>query len=288
MFKVLVPVDFSQETESVYDFLAYLSRTHEVEVTFFHVVQTPILPASMNPAVDFYSDMVAQMKDDASNRMAQLQTDARFVRCTLLSHFSTDVEGPISLQVAEYANENKFDLVLAVSKHKKALERLMLGTELLALLRYSKTPVLCLSAGMAPALKRILYASDFSDESAVVLRNLMHIAKFLGASVDVARINTPTQFISARQFATEAQALRSSVDLENLSLENPLGHPFLYNDADIVDGILHCAEDHLADLLVLATHARRGIRRLITGSITEAVIDETQLPVLVYHLPEGA
>jgi len=286
-FRLLVPVDFSPEQESIYNFLAYLSREREIEVTFFHVVQTPTLPASLNPAVDFYTEMVAEVKAAAAERMEHLKTDNRFSRCALNTHFSTDVEGPVALQVAEYAKAEKYDLILASSKHRTGVERLLIGTELLSLLRLSHTPVLCLSEGPLTAIQRIVFATDLSPESNRVLPQVLRLAELLGAGVQLACITTPSTFISSRQFQERVRHMRTQLETTGLHADARMREPSLYNDASIVDGILHASEDHLADLLVMATHARRGLSRLMTGSITEAVLEETHLPLLVFRLPEG-
>jgi nucleotide-binding universal stress UspA family protein len=47
------------------------------------------------------------------------------------------------------------------------------------------------------------------------------------------------------------------------------------------DSIVKCAEKWPADLIVLGTHGRRGIRRLVMGSDAEYVVRMTPVPVLL-------
>lgn len=49
----------------------------------------------------------------------------------------------------------------------------------------------------------------------------------------------------------------------------------------IADTIVAEADKWKADLIVLGTHGRRGIRRLVMGSVSEGVIRRTTLPVLL-------
>ncbi|PIV32599.1 MAG: universal stress protein UspA, partial [Lysobacterales bacterium CG02_land_8_20_14_3_00_62_12] len=46
-------------------------------------------------------------------------------------------------------------------------------------------------------------------------------------------------------------------------------------------GILAAAKNHACDLLVMASHGRRGISALVLGSETQKILAHTQLPVLV-------
>lgn len=52
------------------------------------------------------------------------------------------------------------------------------------------------------------------------------------------------------------------------------------------DGILSCSKEFNADLIVIGTHSRTGIDRLLMGSVAETVIRNSQVPVLVVPLIE--
>ncbi|MBD1394080.1 universal stress protein [Mucilaginibacter glaciei] len=52
------------------------------------------------------------------------------------------------------------------------------------------------------------------------------------------------------------------------------------------DGILSCAKEFNADLIVIGTHSRSGIDRLLMGSVAESVIRHSEVPVLVVPMLE--
>jgi nucleotide-binding universal stress UspA family protein len=52
------------------------------------------------------------------------------------------------------------------------------------------------------------------------------------------------------------------------------------------DGILNCSKEFGADLIVIGTHSRSGIDRLLMGSVAESVIRNSLVPVLVVPLIE--
>ncbi|MFD0765888.1 universal stress protein [Mucilaginibacter lutimaris] len=52
------------------------------------------------------------------------------------------------------------------------------------------------------------------------------------------------------------------------------------------DGILSCSKEFKADLIVIGTHSRSGIDRLLMGSVAESVVRSSQVPVLVVPLIE--
>jgi nucleotide-binding universal stress UspA family protein len=67
---------------------------------------------------------------------------------------------------------------------------------------------------------------------------------------------------------------------------NPVG-----DDSDVAHCILHAAADLKADLVVMGTHGRRGVRRLVLGSVAERFLRIAQCPVLMisaHGVPEVA
>lgn len=52
-------------------------------------------------------------------------------------------------------------------------------------------------------------------------------------------------------------------------------------DAQVAEAIIAAARDHGCDLIVMASHGRRGIGRLMLGSKTAEVVTHSEIPVLV-------
>jgi nucleotide-binding universal stress UspA family protein len=55
---------------------------------------------------------------------------------------------------------------------------------------------------------------------------------------------------------------------------------------DTADGIINCSKEFGADLIVIGTHSRTGIDRLLMGSVAEHVVRHSEVPVLVVPLPD--
>ena len=49
------------------------------------------------------------------------------------------------------------------------------------------------------------------------------------------------------------------------------------------DVILQVAQQHRADLIVMGSHGRSGLRRLFLGSVAESVLRASSIPVLIVH-----
>jgi len=76
------------------------------------------------------------------------------------------------------------------------------------------------------------------------------------------------------------RARQQQVDAETRLVQTPAG--------SVGEAIVDEARDWPADLIVLGTHGRRGIRRLAMGSDAEQVVRSTPVPVLLVRAPETA
>jgi nucleotide-binding universal stress UspA family protein len=53
------------------------------------------------------------------------------------------------------------------------------------------------------------------------------------------------------------------------------------------DGIIRCSNEFNADLIIIGTHSRTGLDRLLMGSVAGDVVRHSQIPVLVVPLKES-
>ena len=141
---------------------------------------------------------------------------------------------------------------------------------------------------MAMRLNHILCPVDFSELSAVALRYAAELAKRLGAKLTVVYANTvpePPYFTEgklddlARQFR-EAMHEAESALRRFVEKETELPAEVRVMEGRPVDVILKAAEQAGADLIVMGTHGRGGINRLVVGSVTDRVLRQSPIPVL--------
>lgn len=56
---------------------------------------------------------------------------------------------------------------------------------------------------------------------------------------------------------------------------------------DVVPAICRAIKEHEAKLVVMGTHARTGLRRMVLGSVAEQVVRQSPVPVMVVRAPFG-
>jgi len=146
-------------------------------------------------------------------------------------------------------------------------------------------------SSVAPAvdvrLKSVLIAFDFSEASHKPLRHAIAIARHYGAKFYLAHVVSSIGFAiagaEALQLAYE-RALRDAHQLEHGLLQDGslagLDHRFIVSEGDVWDELHNIIAAERIELVVLGTHGRRGLGKLLLGSVAERICRQADCLVL--------
>ncbi len=143
--------------------------------------------------------------------------------------------------------------------------------------------------------KSILIPTDGSELSAKAVQHGMAFAKEIGAKITVLTVTVPFHIFAldpqivedtvdqykkralaetAKLFGTVAKAATAvGVACETVQVEHE--HPYR--------AIIDTAKSKGCDLIVMASHGRRGVSAIVLGSETVKVLTHTKIPVLVHR-----
>ncbi len=137
-------------------------------------------------------------------------------------------------------------------------------------------------------IKKILYPTDFSSYSNQAYFHAVALAENHGASLTVLFVHTP-DFTAPDRPQDPAAAQRywqSQLEqIRPLNANIPVQHIFL--EGDPASAIVRYTRDAAMDLIVMGTHGRTGLDRLLLGSVAEKVLRDAPCSVLVVKLPRG-
>jgi nucleotide-binding universal stress UspA family protein len=136
---------------------------------------------------------------------------------------------------------------------------------------------------------KILCAIDFSQASRVALEDAADLAKRLGAALTLIHVREPPlpldeAALSARDLAeADAREIQGKLETWRAEAERLAGRPV---DVLLVHGasgleIVEAARRGGHDVVVTGSHARKGIRRVLLGSVAEKIVREAPCTVLV-------
>jgi nucleotide-binding universal stress UspA family protein len=147
--------------------------------------------------------------------------------------------------------------------------------------------------------KFILCPTDFSEPATLALYYGKYLAKCFGARLVVLYadpFSPPPYFTSGQvedlartieHFKAAAHEYLARYVREHIA-SGPMEVEMVVSENQTVPAILLTAEEKKADMIVMGTHGRSGVNRLMLGSVTEKVLHETDRPVLTVREKKGA
>ena len=136
---------------------------------------------------------------------------------------------------------------------------------------------------------KILFPTDFSHTGDAALEMATTIARDRGGKLLIVHVEEPPTVYGGGEMyyglpdpATEdLQRMLGEVKPDDESI--PYEHHLVTGDP--ASGIIRLAESEDVDLIVLGTHGRTGLSRLLMGSVAEVVVRRAPCPVLVMKQP---
>lgn len=140
---------------------------------------------------------------------------------------------------------------------------------------------------------RILIPTDGGDPAAEAAVHGFKLADRDGAAVHILYIVKTTQHSLAGPYGAtvvsrlEEKGKRVTDDLATQAEARGLETVTEVRSGHAPNNIVDYADEHGIDLVVMGTHGRSGIERLLLGSVTERVLRTSDVPVFVVHTPEN-
>jgi nucleotide-binding universal stress UspA family protein len=219
--------------------------------------------------------------------------DAAGVRSSrLIEKARTPYEG-----IAAAARKSRCDLIFIGSHGRRGISKLMMGSVTQNVLAHATVPVLVYRGSGAVRLRHILVPTDGSPASLKGARAAVRFAAEVGARVTALHaIDTSQPFLFGGGYGSDA---RTFVDFERLARESgerqvgAVGKlaraarvPFALQVTKArtpYEGIVAAARRNRCDLIFIASHGRRGLSKLMTGSVTQKVLAHASVPAIVYR-----
>ena len=134
-------------------------------------------------------------------------------------------------------------------------------------------------------LKRILAPTDFSELSVRGVRYACELAKDVGAEVTILNVVTVDESgINKGEMGEHKQRLDEFVAKNVADVSANLRISKLVDAGQAYFAIIDCAENERIDLIVISSHGRSGLSRMLIGSVTDKVLRGASCPVLVVPL----
>ena len=273
--KILVCTDGSPDSEGAITAALNLAKTTGstvflLEVLFYLAGYELQAPDTLAPPIVNMELMQAQ-ETAVRERLEARKAEAAAEGITLEPRVRTGssaYEG-----ILEEVGESQPDLIIMGRHGYTGLTRLLMGSVTARVIGHSSCNVLVVPQGVGLDFKRLMVASDGSPFSEAAWTEALLLSKAMGSALIGVSVATSDRDIPA---ATQVvRGLEAAASEQGIALDTmiPMGRP--------EEGIVKAADFKGASLIIVGSHGRTGLKRLLMGSVAERVIGHAKCPVLV-------
>ncbi len=284
--KILVATDFSESSRSAWFAAISLAARCLARIEILHVVTRK--QYVFDPV--HYGIPDENWQNNLKNEMGSQYSARLYPNSGRHTSFSASVPEAI----LEFAEKQACNLIIVGTHDRKMLGRMLMGSVAQRVVRDSKVPVMVVKASEHPDenlqnYDRILVPTDFSEMSMKALNWAVHYANFLQADLHLLHVVDLSAYSDMITMYTLAETeLPNSCELNvDLSLNNMVKDEDLIGKklvkslfGDPVAEIISYAEKENCGFIMMGTHGRKGLERVLLGSITAGVISRSKIAVI--------
>lgn len=277
--RILFPTDFSERATRAFPQAASLARTYDAELHIVNVPETNHTPLKSLPVAPNVLDEWLEN---------QSSVDAEDLKALTVVQRQMEGGRPAA-SLIEYVDAHDIDLVVMGTHGRRGVRRVLLGSVTEEVLRTAPCPILTVREPREnPSPRRILAPVDFSGAAETAVQHATEIARTYDADLHLVHVVEEVTYPSAygvdpplipkEGVVTQVEKslgkmARENVGYDRVEVSALVGYAALT--------ILDYVETHEVDLIVIATHGRTGLDRLLLGSVAERVLRRSPVPVFV-------
>jgi uncharacterized protein len=180
-------------------------------------------------------------------------------------------------EIVRLADDQHADLIVMGRRGRRGLALMMVGESTRKVIGYADCSVLVVPRAAGIWQKRILVATDGSRHGERAAEAAGQIAKIFSLPISVVSVLRP-KFDDVRRAEArlEVDRVKDALALEGIEVDSAI-----LDDADPAAAMVELARQRGADLIVMGSHGRTGLGRLLLGSVAERVIGKATCPVLL-------
>ena len=275
MYKILVPVDFSEKSEYAVKTAAQIGKKIDAKIYLLHLVELPSgivdMGAGSNFSIPESMMYLRKVKEKILALKAAFFNDDQIVKYSI--KFQHPYEG-----IKDYVEKINADLIVMGSKGVSDFEEMIIGSNTEKVVRTSTVPVIVVKTDAKKfKFKKIIFASNYENENKAAFKDFLTFAKQFNSQIHLLKINTASSFESS---AVTKEKIEDFI--EDFEIDRKTIH--IHNDVSIVKGITNFAQEIDADLIALTTHGRSGLSSLFNSSIAKSVSKSVLRPVITFKI----
>jgi len=194
-------------------------------------------------------------------------------------------EGEIFERISDLAAAENCDLIVMGRRGLHRLERSLVGSVTARVIGYSQRDVLVVPDDTQVGFQRVLVATDGSKQCRPAVEKAIDFSQSYGGEISVVSIvDVPAEFYAEAPQVVEDMIHKAKIYVEEVKKKaeaSGVKAEAFVKEGEAYQAIVDLAKERDVNIIVMGSHGRTGLKRLLMGSVAEKVIGYAPCPVLV-------
>lgn len=278
MKKILVPVDFSTHSEYALEVAAQIAKKYNTELVALHMMG---ISQAVLTKDDSQEVMEAMFYMKLAEKRFKEFLDKDYLKGIKVHNTVQNYKE--FQEINNVARDFDCDLIVMGSHGASGIHEMFVGSNTEKVVRHAEIPVLVIKSRVKNFnLEKVVFASNFDKEVVHVFSKMVKLFNLFNAKLQLVYINTP------------GDGFRSSQEMNDrflqFLLESKMDATYkitdiaTYNSYSIEEGIFSYSNFVNADAIAIPTHGRKGLAHFFSGSISEDLVNHSDLPVITFKI----
>lgn len=274
--KILVPVDFTDTSETAIREAVHLARGLKASIYLIHVIEAYSALSSgmlygqtiVPSAIELEGAVKKQMEEVRGRIKSQMGTLPKMIIA----------KGSVYAEIISYAKKEKIDLVMMGTHGAAGYKELFIGSNAQRVVTLSEIPVLTIQEkSQREGFGNILIPIDDSLHSREKLNMAMIIAKANKATIHLVGLSPSKSKTELDKFRIKLESVEKIIRAAKLSYETTV-----VNGTSLAKVAMKYATQQNCDLIVVNTGHESKVGGIFMGAFAQQIVNHSKIPVLSF------
>jgi nucleotide-binding universal stress UspA family protein len=270
--KILVPVDFSDQSIIALKQSYNLARLTKSEILLIHVLDEDFIKSLEHYFKDnYYED---PMKEQVQSRLDKMANDVQKEAGVTVN--TTIRKGKIYEEIDRVAREIDAKFIVMGTHGPVGIKKKFLGSNAERVIKEASCPVITIKGQQHHyGCKKIVLPLDLSRETKEKVDKAIELAGFFGSAIYIVSVVESDDEFLMNKLTRQMNQVKEFVEAANI----PVHTEFIKGD-DIPEEIINYAERNDADLIIIMTQQETNWTEMFIGFAAQEIINKSDIPVL--------
>jgi nucleotide-binding universal stress UspA family protein len=274
--KILVPIDFSEQSLIALDQSYNLAREYNAEITLLHVIEEGSMLAKF-----FSKEQQEDMKQKIQKQLDQLAIEQE--KKNKIKMNTLIAKGAVYDKINEVAELINATMIIMGTNggEGEGIKKRFIGSNALRVVRESKIPVITIKGKHhRKGCKNIVLPLDLSKETREKVSNAIQLSRlFGGATIRVVSVLFTTDEFVVNRITRQLGQVKSFLEKENVECTAEIIKG-IKGEETLAQNILEYAQKVEGDLIMIMTQQEVDFTQYFIGSSAQEIINHSKIPVL--------